>query len=148
MYCRDNAACEICDKANIQAHLPGLLLDSQEDVWRGFECVSEKTLVCTHYCGSIAAGPSAALLELGQVPACWRMSSEMKLRVHLIQGSRLVGVISVHVKKIHRQETSMKLWHQSINVHAVPSSWGEGGAIKKKKVKNAENCKFDRQKNA
>lgn len=70
MYCRNTAAGEMRDKANIQVHLSGLLLDSREGVCMGLRCVLEESLVCMLYCGWIAADPRAAFLELGQVPAC------------------------------------------------------------------------------
>lgn len=54
------------------------------------------------------------------------MSSEVKLQVHLIQGSGLALVITEHVKKC-TQEMSVKLWQQSINVHIASARYGELG---------------------
>lgn len=78
----------------------------------------DRTLGCTHYSGYFTAALRTALLELGQVPTCQHMSSEMKLQVPLIQGSRLAIVITEHVKKC-TQEISMQLWQQSINAYTA-----------------------------
>lgn len=74
----------------------------------GFECMLERALVCPYYSGYIAAGLRTALLELGQVPTCQCMSSEMKLHVHLIQGSRRAIVITEHVKKCFNKVMATK----------------------------------------
>lgn len=88
-----------------------------------FECILDRTLVCPHYCGCITAGllllfyfiiyylllcishtslfciTSGLRTALLDLFTCQCMSSEMKLQVHLIQGSRLATVITEHVKK-------------------------------------------------
>lgn len=101
-----------------------MTLDGQKGVWMGFECMLEKTL---------------ALCTLSWLGCYWTQGSclqnnwkyvlfETMLQVHLIQGSRLNIVITL---KNAQTGTSMKLWHQSVNVHAMPAKWGDEKKSKK-----------------
>lgn len=80
------------------------------------------------------------LLEAGQ----HLLTILYSLRWSLLHPADLARVVTAGIKTMHRWEASVKLWHCSINVHSVSVRWRD--SIKTGLKKNAENYKFDRQR--